>query len=253
MSIPAPDNVKQAPSDSVKTPSGLAYITVQGGSGDSKPSAHSEVKVHYTGWMTNGEMFDSSVVRGEPISFPLDGVIPGWTEGVQTMVVGEKKRFWIPGDLAYGDQPTRPGMPYGTLVFDVELLSFKEPPPPPQVPDDVAAAPAEATVSESGLAYRVLQSGEGDKRPTASANVTVHYTGWMTNGEMFDSSVMRGEPTSFPLNRVIPGWTEGVQTMVTGEKKRFWIPADLAYGDKPTRPGMPYGTLVFDVELISIR
>ena len=94
---------------------------------------------------------------------------------------------------------------------------------------------------------------EALQRPTASANVTVHYTGWMTNGEMFDSSVMRGEPTSFPLNRVIPGWTEGVQTMVTGEKKRFWIPADLAYGDKPTRPGMPYGTLVFDVELISIR
>ena len=74
----------------------------------------------------------------------------------------------------------------------------------------------------------------------------------MTNGEMFDSSVVRGEPTSFPLNRVIPGWTEGVQTMVVGEKKRFWIPGNLAYGERPMRPGMPYGMLVFDVELLEI-
>jgi peptidylprolyl isomerase len=74
--------------------------------------------------MTNGEMFDSSVVRDESISFPLNGVIAGWTEGVQTMVVGEKKRFWIPGNLAYGNEPSRPGFPYGMLVFDVELLSF---------------------------------------------------------------------------------------------------------------------------------
>jgi peptidylprolyl isomerase len=75
--------------------------------------------------MTNGKMFDSSVVRGEPITFGLNQVIKGWTEGVQTMVVGEKKRFWIPGALAYGEEQTRPGFPFGTLVFDVELLSFE--------------------------------------------------------------------------------------------------------------------------------
>jgi peptidylprolyl isomerase len=70
---------------------------------------------------------------------------------------------------------------------------------------------------------------------------------------MFDSSVQRGSPTSFALNQVVKGWTEGVQLMVEGEKTRFWIPGDLAYGDKPTRPGAPSGMLVFDIELLQIR
>jgi peptidylprolyl isomerase len=80
--------------------------------------------VHYTGWTTDGKMFDSSVARGEPATFPLNGVIKGWTEGVQLMVVGEKRRFWIPGNLAYDNSP-RPGAPKGMLVFDVELLAIK--------------------------------------------------------------------------------------------------------------------------------
>ena len=70
-------------------------------------------------------MFDSSVMRGEPATFPLDGVIKGWTEGLQLLVAGDKARFWIPGELAYGDKPSRPGAPAGTLVFDVELISIK--------------------------------------------------------------------------------------------------------------------------------
>ena len=84
----------------------------------------SEVTVHYTGWTTDGRMFDSSVTRNEPATFPLGRVIKGWTEGVQLMVVGEKRRFWIPGSLAY-DNSTRPGVPKGMLVFDVELLAIK--------------------------------------------------------------------------------------------------------------------------------
>jgi peptidylprolyl isomerase len=78
----------------------------------------------------------------------------------------------------------------------------------------------------------------------------VHYSGWTTNGELFDSSVQRGEPATFPLNKVIPGWTEGVQMMVVGEKRRFWIPVQLAYNNQP---GMPKGMLVFDVELLAIK
>lgn len=253
MTIEAPENVQAAPEEATHTASGLAYITLTPGTGEARPSEVSKVEVHYTGWMTNGEMFDSSVARGRPITFPLNGVIPGWTEGVQTMVEGEKKRFWIPGELAYGDKPTRPGMPYGTLVFDVELLSFTTPPPPPEVPADVEAPPADAITTSSGLAFKILREGSGDQHPTASSSVEVHYTGWMTNGEMFDSSVVRDETITFPLNGVIQGWTEGVQTMVEGEKKRFWIPGDLAYGDRPSRPGMPYGMLVFDVDLIAIK
>ena len=82
------------------------------------------VEVHYSGWTTDGKLFDSSVKRGIPATFPLNGVIPGWTEGLQLMKVGQRMRFWIPGKLAYGDTPSRPGAPAGTLVFDVELLKI---------------------------------------------------------------------------------------------------------------------------------
>ena len=136
-------------------------------------------------------------------------------------------------------------------MFDVELLDIKAAPKPPAVPEDVKAAPADAEVSETGLASKVIEKGTGTAHPAATDNVSVHYTGWTTDGKMFDSSVMRGQPATFPLNRVIRGWSEGVQLMVEGEKRRFWIPAELAYGKNPP-PGAPAGTLVFDVELLKI-
>ena len=119
-------------------------------------------------------------------------------------------------------------------------------------PDDVAAAPADAETTASGLASKVIEAGTGTEHPAATSRVVVHYTGWTTDGRMFDSSVVRGQPALFPLNGVIRGWTEGVQLMVEGEKRRFWIPANLAYGDNPGG-GRPGGLLVFDVELIDIR
>jgi FKBP-type peptidyl-prolyl cis-trans isomerase len=248
--IPAPDDVAAAPADAERTASGLASKVLQAGGGDAHPAAVDTVEVHYTGWMTSGKMFDSSVTRGEPAKFPLNRVIPGWTEGVQLMVIGEKRRFWIPADLAYGNTPRRPGAPTGDLVFDVELLSIQA---APAVPADVAAAPADALKTASGLAYKVLQPGTTDRKPAATDSVTVHYSGWMANGTMFDSSVTRGEPATFPLNAVIAGWTEGVQLMVVGEKTRFWIPSEMAYGDTPRRPGAPTGMLVFDIELLAIE
>ena len=117
-------------------------------------------------------------------------------------------------------------------------------------PADVAAPPADAATTPSGLATKVQQPGTGTRHPGASSRVRVHYTGWTTDGKMFDSSVARNEPISFGLNQVIAGWTEGVQLMVEGEKRRLWIPEKLAYGG---RPGAPKGMLVFDVELIRIE
>lgn len=109
----------------------------------------------------------------------------------------------------------------------------------------------EVTTTASGLQYEVLTPAEGPK-PTATTSVTVHYVGKLLNGDMFDSSVDRGEPISFPLNRVIPGWTEGLQLMSTGAKYRFFIPEDLAYGSRGAGGAIPpYSTLIFDVELIS--
>jgi FKBP-type peptidyl-prolyl cis-trans isomerase len=117
-------------------------------------------------------------------------------------------------------------------------------------PADVTAPPADATVTPSGLASRCLEAGTGTAHPGPRSKVRVHYSGWTTDGKMFDSSVSRGEPISFGLNQVIAGWTEGVQLMVEGEKRRLWIPEALAYGG---RPGAPAGMLVFDVELIRIE
>ena len=248
--IPAPADVAAAPADAQKTPSGLGSKILTPGTGADHPKEWDEVKVHYTGWTTDGKMFDSSVKRGQPASFPLNRVIKGWTEGVQLMVIGEKRRFWIPSELAYGNKPGRPA---GMLVFDVELLEIKkgiEPPPPPVVPPDVAAPPAGAEKTKSGLFSKVLKPGTGKDRPKASSRVKVHYSGWTTDGKMFDSSVARGEPITFGLDQVIPGWTEGVQLMVPGEKRRLWIPQEMAYKGQP---GAPAGMLVFDVELISIE
>jgi peptidylprolyl isomerase len=138
-------------------------------------------------------------------------------------------------------------------VFDVELLDFVKMPDPMPVPEDVGAAPADAKRTPSGLAYKFLKRGKGKDHPTATSTVEVHYSGWTPDGQLFDSSLRRGQAATFPLNGVIKGWTEGVQLMVVGDRTRFWIPGALAYGDAPTRPGTPSGPLVFDVELMSIR
>jgi len=189
-------------------------------------------------------MFDSSHARNAPSTFGVNRVIKGWGEGVQMMVVGEKRRFWIPEPLAYQGKRD----PRGLLVFDVELLGIA--PNPSVAPPDVAAPPADAKRTSSGIAYKVLREGKGNSRPDKRSRVTVHYTGWTTDGKMFDSSVARGTAASFGLDQVIAGWTEGVQLMVDGEKTRFWIPQRLAYEGKP---GAPAGMLVFDIELISHR
>ncbi len=252
--LEAPADVAAAPADAARTTSGLASKVIAPGQGKERPGPRDNVKVHYTGWTTDGKMFDSSITRGRPAEFPLDQVIKGWTEGVQLMVKGEKRRFWIPGPLAYGDTPTRPGAPAGMLVFDVELLDFVKAPELPETPPDVAAVPKNAKKTASGLAYRVIKHGQGKTHPTATSMVEVNYTGWTTDGKMFDSSLKTGAPANFPLNSVIKGWTEGVQLMAVGDKTRFWIPANLAYGDGPAGGGgPPKGLLVFDIELLSFK
>jgi peptidylprolyl isomerase len=108
--------------------------------------------------------------------------------------------------------------------------------------------------TSSGLQYLVLQEGTGTKHPLATDRVKVHYEGKLLDGTVFDSSVKRGKPISFGLNQVIKGWTEGVQLMVVGEKTRFFIPADMAYGNKGAGSDIPGGsTLIFEVDLLGIN
>ncbi|HXO21231.1 MAG TPA: FKBP-type peptidyl-prolyl cis-trans isomerase [Thermoanaerobaculia bacterium] len=241
--IPAPADLAAPPADAQKTASGLASRVLSPGTGTVHPAAADRVKVQYTGWTTDGKMFDSSVARRKPALLPLDKVIAGWAEGIELMVKGEKRRLWIPAELAYAGRPHRP---QGMLVFDVELLEVLHVPPPPP---DVAGPPADAEKTASGLASKRLAAGTGSTHPKADSVVEVHYTGWTTDGKMIDSSLARGVPATFDLGRVIPGWTEGIPLMVAGESRRFWIPKKLAYRGQP---GFPEGMLVFDIELLSI-
>lgn len=131
------------------------------------------------------------------------------------------------------------------LVFNSCSKTFA--PPTPQVP-----LPPGVTQTYSGLKSKVLRPGTGGARPNSLSTVTAHYKGWTPDGKVFDSSYERGKPSEFPLSNVIPGWTEGLQYMTKGEKRRFWIPAKLAYGENPGG-GRPGGELIFDVELIDFR
>jgi FKBP-type peptidyl-prolyl cis-trans isomerase len=117
-------------------------------------------------------------------------------------------------------------------------------------PANVAAPPAAAVRSASGLASLVIRDGDGGRRPLPTSRVVVHYVGWQTDGTMIDASLKRGEPATFPVNGLISGFSEGLQMMTIGEIRRIWIPETLAYGGKSGAPG---GMLVFDIELLDIE
>jgi FKBP-type peptidyl-prolyl cis-trans isomerase len=150
-----------------------------------------------------------------------------------------------------------------TLAAAICLLGCDKPKEPTADTPATKAAPAaqadssqknEMKTTASGLKYQVLKQGTGTVSPKASDTVNVHYHGTLLNGTVFDSSVERGQPISFPLNGVIPGWTEGLQLMKVGDKFKFEIPPNLAYGENSPSPKIPPNSvLVFEVELLGIQ
>jgi peptidylprolyl isomerase len=234
------------------TASGLKVKLIQEGKG-TQAVAGSTVSVHYVGTLTNGTKFDSSRDRGQPIQFKLGTgrVIKGWDEGIALLKVGDKAIFTIPPALGYGDQDMGTIPPNSTLIFEVELMNVVEPPKPFDVKGK------DTLTTASGLKYIVVEKGkEGAAKAEAGKNVSVHYTGFLMDGKIFDSSRERGTPFQFDLGagRVIKGWDEGVALMHVGDKVRFVIPSNLAYG--PNGAGgviPPNATLVFDVELLDVK
>jgi peptidylprolyl isomerase len=222
---------------------GLEFWDVKEGKGDAvKPGAN--LKVHYTGWLTNGEIFDSSVLRKEPIEFGLDGLIKGWQEGIPGMKVGGVRRLKIPPELAYGKKERAKIPANSTLVFEIELLALEN---KPMLPD--LNAKEWKKVGDKGLEIWDVKEGEGEA-VKAGAKVTVHYTGWLTSGKEFDSSV-GGQPISFGLNQVIKGWQDGIPGMKPGGVRRLKIPSDLGYGKAGAGSDIPPNSvLVFEVQLI---
>lgn len=147
-----------------------------------------------------------------------------------------------------------------TLAVALLLVGCNKPTPTSDTTGGTNAAGAanspkdEMTTTSSGLKYQVIKKGTGTVSPKASDSVNVHYHGTLLNGTVFDSSVQRGQPISFPLNAVIAGWTEGLQLMKVGDKFKFEIPPNLAYGPSSPSPAIPpNSTLVFEVELLGIQ
>lgn len=228
-------------------------ITAEGDGPQAQPGQL--VAVHYTGKLDDGTVFDSSVNRGQPIEFVLGTgrVIPGWEEGIAQMKVGDKATLIIPPHMAYGPGGSGPIPPNATLTFDVELVSAIEVPTAPEAPTEVAED--DYVTSKSGLKYFDVVEGNG-ATPTMGQTVIVHYTGWLEDGTIFDSSIPRNQPAEFAIGvgQVIPGWDEGVLSMPIGTTRQLVIPANLGYGEAGFRGVIPpNATLVFEVELLGVR
>ena len=237
--------IAEPAADAIELADGIRYVVIDPSSNEAVTDEY--VEFNATVWTQSGKKVMSSDEDGHYV-LPYSAIrqmAPGLARAIEDTPIGEDRRYYIRADLIAGGIP---GAPQEDMVVDLRVIGGRNPLP---APDSVATIPANATVTDSGLAYLVLAEGDGERSPALTDEVTVHYTGWTTDGRMFDSSVMRGEPTTFPLGRLIKGWQEGIQLMRVGDRYRFWIPAELAYGSNP-RPGAPSGMLVFDIELLGI-
>jgi peptidylprolyl isomerase len=236
-----------------KTDSGILFEVLEEGTGRAT-TADDGVAFKFAVWNTDGDLIVCDAVFGGLLGGQVKALRLGrlelrfLKEAALLMKVGSKVLFKVPPSLCFGARPVHPKLPgSSTTIWRLELVKINE------VPKFDAEKVGKGETTESGLVYLVIEEGEGES-PKRTDTVKVHYTGWLTDGRMFDSSHARGDPAVFPLNRVIPGWTEGVALMKPGAKYLFTIPGKLAYGRRPP-PGSvigPDATLVFLVELIEV-
>ncbi len=234
-----------------KTPSGLEYSIFEKGKG-ARIFEDMVVKFNYVGFFGDNVVFDSSVERGKPLEAKLGDrtLIKGLEEGLTYLHVGDHARFWIPSELAYGNRGRGIIPPDTDLVFDIEVLEAKEVPKP--TPFDVSGL--DTLCTDSGLQYIIVKEGYGDK-PEPGQVVKVHYSAYLPNGYMFDSSLQRSDEFRVIAGKglMIKGWDEGILLMNKGAKFRFIIPYYLAFGSRRFNNVPAYSTVIFDIELIDIE
>lgn len=240
-------------SDTLTTSTGLKVLMTEKLNGE-KPVAGDLVTVHYDGKLMDDSTFDSSYKRGKPFSFVLGTgqVIPGWEEGIAMLGKGDKATLVIPPALAYGAQGAGGVIPpNATIKFHVELVDVKK----PKTIEAYNVKGKDTLTLKSGLKYMFAEKGTGQKT-VAGKTIKVHYTGYLEDGTIFDSSVKRDEPFEFTfgVGQVIVGWEEGLGQMRVGDKVRLIIPSHLGYGDQGAGDVIPpNATLVFDVELLEVK
>jgi len=238
--------------DTLKTPSGLKYIVVKENKAG-ETTTGKKVTINYSGFLKEGKCFDSSIDRGQPLTAEVGKgkLFPGLDEALSLMRNGEKAKFIIPSQLAFGQRGGGPIPPNSDIIMDVEVTEVKDIPIPVKF-DTTGITPK---VTASGLKYFEIKKSGSTQQAVAGKKVKVHYTGYLTDGKIFDSSVERGEPIEFQLGaaQVIPGWEEGVALMSIGDKFRFIIPSQLGYGEAGRAPVIPANAqLTFDVELVGV-
>ena len=237
--------------EKVKTDSGLEYSIISQGKG-SRAFDGMFIAAEYTGFFGDNEIFDSSFDRGKPLEVKLgDGtLIQGLEEGFTYLHEGDKARFWIPSELAYGKRGRGIIPPDTDLVFDIELLKVK----PAVKPLPYNVNDKDTLETGSGLQYIIVKEGYG-LQPMPGQLVKVHYSAYLTNGYMFDSSVQRSQPFNIVAGKglMIKGWEEGIMLMNKGAKYRFIMPYNLAFGSKSFGDVPAYSTVIFDIELIDIE
>ena len=234
------------------TPTGVEYAILEKGEGV-ELAPEMRVNLHYTGYLAGDlEVFDSSHDREEPISFIIGRgmVIPGWEDVLRYLRVGDKARVWVPYQLAYGEYGRGPIPPRTDLVFDIEILDTYI----VEIPIMWPAESKDTLLTESGLQVIIIEDGAGEK-PLRGSVLKVHYSGYLSDGTLFDSSVQRDVPLRFVLgaSQVIRGLDEGFTLINEGTRARFIIPPHLAYGDRGSGPVPPDETLFFDVELLEVQ
>jgi FKBP-type peptidyl-prolyl cis-trans isomerase len=247
---PIPADVGQPPATAEKTKNGIPFVVLRAGTGKDKAKPYDNVKFLFSAWDHEGKMFDSTEMKKRPSTVPPYRQPAPLEEILTSMTAGERLRFWIDAEKMTANGHPLPGMPTGVLCYEIEVESIEPGVAPPETPTDVAKPPADAKKTAKGVSYKVLKAGKGGPHPKPTDTVKVHYSGWTTDGKMFDSSVTRNQPAEFSLQGVIAGWTDGIPVMSVGDKTRFWIPEELAYKGSP---GKPQGMLVFDVELLEIK
>jgi len=252
--VPAPEvpeDVGKPPATATTLASGTKRVVVKPGTGKDKARQFDNVTYNYTVWNSDGKMLDTTTTRDRATTVAPYKESPALGEMLTSMTAGERSRFWVDAERTASNGRSVPGA-QGVLCYEVEVQSIaKAAHEPPPTPPDVAKPPADAKKSPKGVLYRVLKAGTPKevRHPTETDTVKVHYTGWTTDGRMFDSSMLRGEPATFNLKGVVAGWTDAIPLMTIGDRWRLWIPEPLAYKGQA---GKPKGMLVFDVELLEI-